>query len=145
MVVQVILKTIDIRELGKTDNKLEHVTKYFLQYFMDERIRLLSSVFAYCKNRYYCVGRGGYYVNFDVIRIYCGRCYDFDDFQQYFLLELYNGIQSSNKIPTEDEIESKIIEYYKTHIRINIQSPIIIYKILEPTRTIWIVKLPNEC
>jgi hypothetical protein len=142
---QIILKTINIKELGVTNTHLEHVVDIFLRYFEDARIRLFSSVFAYCKNSYYCIDTSGHYTHFAVVRSYCGRCCDYDDFQQYFLLGLYNELLGSNKVPAESEIESKIIEYYRTHIRINTRDPIIIYKILEAARTIWIVKLPGDC
>jgi hypothetical protein len=141
---QVILKIIDLRELGMTDKHLVHVVNFFLRYFEDARIRLFSSVFAYCKNSYYCLTPDGQYAHFAVVRSYCGHCYDYDDFQQYFLLGLYNELLRSNKVPAENEIESKIIEYYRTHIRTNIRDPVIVYKLLEASRTIWIVKLPPK-
>ena len=145
---QIIMKVIDLRELGETNHNLEHIVTVFLRYFEDDRLRLFSTIFVYCKNSWYCV-HGKYYVHFDVVRWHCGRCYDRDDFQRYFLIGLYNKILETSKVPSENEIESKILEFYKTHIRIEpnirIQDPIIIYKILEATRTIWIVKLPKDC
>jgi hypothetical protein len=139
---QVILRVVDLRELGMTDSHLEHITTFFLRYFEDTRIRVLSTVFAYCKNSYYCLDTSGHYVHFAVVRFYCGHCYDCDDFQQYFFLGLYNNLLEKREV-SESEVESKIIEYYRNHIRMNnIRDPIIIYKILETTRTIWLVKLP---
>ena len=143
---QIIIKVIDLRELGPTDKHLEYIVKSFLSYFEDARIRLFSTIFAYCKNSYYCIDTNDRYVHFAVVRVYCGRCYDFYDFQQYFILGLYDELIVTRRVPTEDEIESKILEFYKTHMRvepnIRIDQPIIIYKILETTRTLWIVKLP---
>ena len=136
---QVILKTIDLRELGVTSQNLENIVTVFLRYFEDPHLRLFSTVFVYCKNSYYCV-YDGEYRNFYVVRWHCGRCCNADEFQQYFLM-LYNKIIESGKVPPENEVESKILEFYKTHI----QGHITIYKILETIRTIWVVKLPNDC
>jgi len=136
------IKIIDLRELGETSHNLDHVVTVFLRYFEDPRLSLFSTVFVYCKNSWYCI-HDGYLKNFYVIRWHCGRCCDADDFQRYFLIELYNNIIETGKVPSEDEIESKILEFYRTHMRVSI--PIVIYKILEATRTLWVVKLPEEC
>jgi len=145
---QIMIKVIDLRELGMANKHLEYVVKFFLSYFEDARIRVFSTIFAYCKNSYYCIDTYNHFTHFAVVRTYCGRCYDFYDFQQYFL-GLYNELIATRRVPSESEIESKILEFYKTHIRINaniqIQEPIVIYKILETTRTLWIVKLPKDC
>jgi len=136
----ITLKIIDLRELGETSHNLENIVTTFLRYFEEPRLRLFSTVFVYCKNSYYCV-YDGEYRNFYVVRWYCGRCCNSDEFQQYFLIGLYNKIIESGKVPPENEVESKILEFYRTHI----QGLITIYKILETIRTIWVVKLPNDC
>jgi len=136
----ITLKIIDLRELGETSHDLKNIVTMFLRYFEEPRLRLFSTVFVYCKNSYYCV-YDGEYRNFYVVRWYCGRCCNSDEFQQYFLIGLYNKIIESGKVPPENEVESKILEFYRTHI----QGLITIYKILETIRTIWVVKLPNDC
>jgi len=136
----ITLKIIDLRELGETSHDLKNIVTMFLRYFEEPRLRLFSTVFVYCKNSYYCVYNGEYR-NFYVVRWYCGRCCNPDEFQQYFLIGLYNKIIESGKVPPENEVESKILEFYRTHI----QGLITIYKILETIRTIWVVKLPNDC
>jgi len=132
------MKIIDLRELGETDR---HWVEGFLRYFRD--IYLYGSVFAYCKNSYFCVYES-YYTHFWPIYWRVGACYDPYDFQQYFLYGYFNQLLHEGRTPTESEVEQKILEFYKTHLRIPIRRPITIYKIYEAVKTLWVVMLPKE-
>ena len=50
------------------------------------------------------------------------------------------------KAPPEEEVERRIIEYFKNNVRILLRRMVIkIFKVYEAERTLWIVRLPDEC
>jgi len=140
----ITIKVIDLRELGRTDyNEL----KGFIRHFRDVFIR--ASVFAYCKNDYYCTTDSDYYTHFWPYQLRGGACYDAYQMHNYFL-QYYNEIVERKakewKIPTEDEVEGKILEFFKNNVRILLRKmEIKIFKVYEAERVLWIVRLPDEC
>jgi len=135
------IKVIDLRELGMTDyNEL----RGFVRHFRDIFTR--ASVFAYCKNEYYCLG-DGHYANFWPFQLRGGVCYDGIEMYNYFL-QYHSEIENNRKenAPTEEEVEGKILEFFKSNVKIPLQKmEIRIFKVYEAERILWIVMLPKEC
>jgi hypothetical protein len=139
----ITIKVIDLRDLGMTDyNEL----RGFIRHFRDIFIR--ASVFAYCKNDYYCTTEAGYYTHFWPFQLRGGVCYDGTEMHNYFL-RYHSEIDENSrkgKVPTEEEIERKIIDYLKNNVKMPLQKmEIRIFKVYEAERTLWIVMLPKEC
>jgi len=139
---EIVVKTIDLREFGKTDYKVLYES---LRHFVD--IHLYGSVFVYCKNDYYCTTDAGYYTHFWFVQIRGGVCYDPYEMHNYFSL-YYNEIVErvrEGRIPSEEEVEEKIKEFFLNHTKgIFPRLKIKMFKIYEAERTLWIV-LPEGC
>jgi len=134
---------IDLRELGRTDYKVLYDS---LRHFIDVHIN--GSVFAYCKNSYYCTTDSGYYTHFWFIQLRGAGCYDPYEMHNYFS-QYYNEIverkMKGEKIPSEEEVEEKIKEFFTHHVKgIFPRLKIKMFKIYEAERTLWIV-LPEGC
>jgi hypothetical protein len=141
---EIVMKTIDLREFGKTDYKtLEWVIRHFWDLYVK------ACVFVYCKNDFYCTTDAGYFTHFWPFQIRAGACYDAYQMRNHFL-QYYNEIVERKakelKAPSEEEIEGKIIEYFKNNVRILLRRMVIkVFKVYETERTLWIVQLPDEC
>jgi len=135
----ITIKVIDLRELGMTDyNELRGFIRHFRNIF------IRASVFAYCKNAYYCLSNG-YYTHFWPYQLRGGVCYDETEMHNYFL-RYHSEIENKREVPTEEEIERKILEFFRNNVRVSLQKmEIRIFKVYEAERTLWIVMLPKEC
>ena len=141
--VKITMKTIDLRELGETD---ERYMEEFIRHFRD--VYLYGAVFAYCKNDAFCKTPSGYFTHFWVYNVRLGRCYNPQDFRQYFYWGYYNELLETGRVPTEYEVEQKILDFYINHLDILLARPleVTIFKIYEKERILWIMKLPpDEC
>jgi len=141
--VKIEIKTIDLRELGVTD---ESWINGFIRYFRD--VYLYASVFEYCENDYFCRPISSYYyTHFWIYNTRLGRCYNLDDFQYYFY-GYYNELLQTRRVPSEAEVEQKILNFYKNYLLdIMLDKPleIKIFRLYNKERVIWIVRLPDTC
>jgi len=86
VIPNIVMKTIDLREFGKTDYK---ALEWAVRHFWDLYVK--ACIFVYCENDYYCTTDSGYFAHFWPYQLRGGACYDAYQMRNYFL-QYYNEI-----------------------------------------------------